>query len=98
LSPFLYIRDRFPKIVDPTFPPSAFPSSPPGVSDQRHWSHTWPSHIVLFGALLDVTEDGITIRQLLIETGYAETWKVGNGWEEDEKRRGGVSVWEWSIE
>ena len=27
--------------------------------------------------------------------GYAEVWRVGNGLEEDPRRRGGVRIWRW---
>jgi phosphatidylinositol glycan class B len=46
----------------------------------------------LFGALLE--EDGV--RQLLQEKGYEEVWAGRNGFEEDERRRGGMRLWKWA--
>ena len=90
-SPLSYLLTRFPATVDPTFPPSPYPSTPAGmIVWDKPWSHTWPSHIVLFGDLL--TRDGV--RELLEKKGYREVWVGRNGWEEDDKRQGGVRIWQ----
>jgi phosphatidylinositol glycan class B len=59
-----------------------------------------PSHIILFGSLLDATEDdihdGMTIREALQNAEYEEVWRGWNGfdWAQDEVlRRGGVKIW-----
>jgi phosphatidylinositol glycan class B len=60
-----------------------------------------PSHVVLFGQLLELSEDTsddkqVSVRQALTERGYAETWNGWNGFDfaQDEiERRGGVRVW-----
>ncbi|KIJ35747.1 glycosyltransferase family 22 protein [Sphaerobolus stellatus SS14] len=91
-SPLRYLKTRFPKSVDPQFLPSPFPSSIPGATDTgRDWEHTWPSHLILFGALLEI--DGV--RPLLEDLGYTEDWHGWNGWEQDHRRRGGVRIWRW---
>ena len=90
-SPLDYLEKYFPAAVDPAFPPSVYPVTPPGSTDAFRWSHTWPSHIVFFGALLE--NDGIKGR--LNDLGYREVWAKGNGIEEDRRRRGGVRVWKW---
>jgi phosphatidylinositol glycan class B len=45
----------------------------------------------MFGVLLN--EGGV--RNILHEKGYVQTWYGVNGFEEDERRRGGVIVMEW---
>ncbi|KAF9240062.1 glycosyltransferase family 22 protein [Melanogaster broomeanus] len=105
-SPISYIQAHFPAHVDPTFPPSPYPSSVPNVSFIQtlrtieiqsgswdlEWRHEWPRYIVCFGVLLE--EPGILA--LFKEKGYNEVWKGGWEWEGDAKRRGGVRVWEYS--
>ncbi|GJJ12569.1 hypothetical protein Clacol_006812 [Clathrus columnatus] len=90
-SPLAYLRARFPSTVDHTFPPSPFPTSLPGAIDaiDEQWKHTWPSHLVFFGALLD--HEGVGA--LLEERGYQETWSAWNGWEQDPRRKAGIKVW-----
>ncbi|KAI6022743.1 glycosyltransferase family 22 protein [Pisolithus marmoratus] len=102
-SPITYILSHFPSQVDPSFPPSPFPSSMPDVSfvgtlgeiESRSrswdmgWRHEWPRYIVMFGALLQ--EPGIL--SLLQEKGYREIWKGGGEWDGDARRKGGVRVW-----
>lgn len=89
-SPLSYFQHRFPPTVDPTFPPSPLPFSPPGrgSSDDR-WAHEWPQYLVMFGALSEDT----AIRPLLAKLGYTAVWHEERGWEGDSRRRGGVGVW-----
>lgn len=90
-SPIAYLRNHFPPAVDLGFPPSPLPSSKPGLIDLTpdQWNHTWPSHLIFFGVLLE--HDDIAI--LLESLGYEEIWKSWNGWEQDSRRRGGIRVW-----
>ncbi|KAG8934207.1 glycosylphosphatidylinositol anchor biosynthesis [Tulasnella sp. 418] len=95
-APLTYLKSRFPSSVDPSFPRSPYPFSIPGVESQTHeWNHTWPSHIAMFGSLLEGNKDGADIKQLLLDQGYREIWSVTNGFEEDSNRRGGVHLWSW---
>ncbi|KAH7107666.1 Alg9-like mannosyltransferase family-domain-containing protein [Auriculariales sp. MPI-PUGE-AT-0066] len=91
-DPVVYLRKHFPRRVDKHFPPSPLPSTPPGRAPVS-WSHSWPSHLVLFGALLEMPE----VKTLLTETGYREDVRFVNGFEEDEKRRGGIQLWRWNA-
>lgn len=90
-APALYLRERFPSAVDPTFPPSPFPSSDPRslAATEHAWKHEWPRYLVLFGALLE--ERGV--RDVMGEKGYREVWRRGRDWEGEGKRKGGVRVW-----
>lgn len=91
-SPITYLLTMFPTVVDSQFPPSQFPASIPGTGVANHsWTHTWPSHLVFFGSLLE--SDGV--RPLLERLGYRQEWYGWNGWEQDKRRRGGVRVWTW---
>lgn len=90
-APAAYLRDRFPRRVNTTFPPAPRATTPPGQAPIV-WQHTWPSHLVFFGALLG--ED--SVEAVLTEKGYRPTRRFRNGWEEDEKRRGDVRLWEWN--
>lgn len=83
----------FPAVVDPQFPPSQFPASIPGARGvvDHSWTHSWPSHLVFFGALLK--DDGV--QRLVEKLGYQQDWSRWNGWEQDERRRGGIRVWAW---
>lgn len=106
-SPIGYVLSHFPSQVDPSFPPSPFPSSVPDASfvsilgeiESRNsswdmgWRHEWPKYIVMFGALLQ--EPGML--SLLQEKGYREIWKGGREWDGDERRKGGVRVWEYGT-
>ncbi|KDQ18048.1 glycosyltransferase family 22 protein [Botryobasidium botryosum FD-172 SS1] len=94
-APITYLTDRFPETIDSTFPTLAPPSDIEVAGD---WTHSWPSHFVMFGALLGQTENGVSVMELLKDRGYVQDWKVGNGWEEDEKRRGGVQIWKWASQ
>ncbi|EIN07166.1 glycosyltransferase family 22 protein [Punctularia strigosozonata HHB-11173 SS5] len=92
-DPLRYLRDRFPDTVDPAYPPSPHPVTLPGQAENtsraQSWRHEWPSHFVIFGSLLKY--QGVS--NFLKGQGYEEIWAVRNGWEEDDKRRGGVRVW-----
>lgn len=92
-DPIAYVVQRFPPSVDASFPTSSLPASRPGDSLASGWEHAWPSHLAFFGALLE--GDG-AMQAILEKRGYQKTWSCGNGWEEDEKRRGGVQVWSWT--
>ncbi|KEP53006.1 glycosyltransferase family 22 protein [Rhizoctonia solani 123E] len=100
LGPTRYLDRHFPPEVDSTFPPSPEPFTTPGSSPSTQgWNHTWPSHFIMFGALENTsssTEIQDTVGQKLRRKGYEVIWRVSNGWEEDERRRGGVVVWEWT--
>jgi phosphatidylinositol glycan class B len=48
------------------------------------------------GVLLE-GEEGEKVEIYLRGVGYKEVWRDGNGWEEDERRRGGVRVWKWVV-
>jgi hypothetical protein len=57
----------------------------------------------MFGALEnqvspfnDIPKSATTVKSKLEELGYEVIWRAGNGWEEDERRKGGVVVWEWT--
>ncbi|KAJ6525673.1 glycosyltransferase family 22 protein [Mycena capillaripes] len=99
-SPHMYLEQRFPQSVDPAFPLSPFPTSVPGVlqsatakPNQYPWVHTWPQHLVFFGALL--REDGV--QKLLEQRGYTRVWSAGREWEGDsDERKGGVQVWRYA--
>jgi hypothetical protein len=90
-SPLDYIERRFPPTVNTLFPPSPFPTSVPGLVQDRvdEWEHEWPRHLVLFGVLLE--EEGV--QPLLEEKGYRQVWKAGQGWADNARRSGGVRVW-----
>jgi phosphatidylinositol glycan class B len=53
----------------------------------------WPSHLVLFGALLREP----VVKDILRSKGYTEVWRGGNGIEEDPRRRAGVRIWRWDV-
>ncbi|KNZ79328.1 GPI mannosyltransferase 3 [Termitomyces sp. J132] len=93
-SPVEYLQTRFPSHVDPSFPPSPFPTSIPGAphTNDYPWIHEWPRHLVFFGALLEHEE----VRNMLEAKGYREVWKRGKMWEGEGRRKGGVRVWRWS--
>lgn len=94
-DPAAYIRARFPAKVDDTWPPS------PSVASTQHLSnvtHAWPSHFVVFGALLDDGGTESEVGALLREKGYVVERKLWNGlfgWHEDERRKGGVILLRW---
>jgi phosphatidylinositol glycan class B len=55
------------------------------------WRHNWPRYLVVFGALLQDDD----VATLLRNQGYQEVWVGNNGFEQDERRRGGVHVLRW---
>ena len=100
-SPLEYLKARFPPDVDLTFPPSSYPSSPPGLPEKpvtgeeetyvesEKWKHEWPEYLVMFGHLLDSPG----IREYLIKTmRYKIVWRAGYGFDEEPNRSGGVFV------
>jgi len=93
-APAIYLAERFPSLVDPTFPPSPMPWSPPGIPTVQNWTHTWPLHLVFFEALIRDP----AVKGILTQRGYGEVWSVSNGFEEDPRRRGGVEAWKWMAE
>ena len=59
-----------------------------------------PSHVVLFGTLLEeaerIGEKSITVRSALETQGYREVWNGWNGFDfaqDESERRGGVRIW-----
>lgn len=61
------------------------------------WRHTWPKYLVMFGVLPQMKDqEGTTVADVLHQKGYKRVWRTWNGFEEDEKRRGGVEVWRWT--
>jgi len=95
-SPIRYLNDRLPRQVDPNFPPSPLTNRTSARSsdqDDLGWRHEWPSHIVLFEALLRQDE----ISSLLKERGYIERIRLWNShWHEDPRRAGDIVLLEWS--
>jgi GPI mannosyltransferase 3 len=61
------------------------------------WEYSWPQHLVMFGVLPKVAsrDKSSTVGSFLTKKGYSRTWRTFNGFEEDEKRKGGVEVWSW---
>jgi hypothetical protein len=43
----------------------------------------------------DVNNSNVTVQALLLNRQYRRVWRTWNGFEEDEKRRGGIEVWRW---
>ncbi|KAH9053301.1 Alg9-like mannosyltransferase family-domain-containing protein [Lactarius vividus] len=82
-DPVTFLSVRFPDQVDSTFPPLA----------RAPHEYAWPSHLVLFGALL--RERGV--EDALRAKGYMEAWRAGSGIEEDPRRREGVRIWRWGV-
>ena len=83
-DPENFLSSRFPEHVDTTFSRSA----------RAPYEYAWPSHLVLFGALL--REPGV--EDALRAKGYAEVWRAGSGIEEDPRRREGVRIWRWRAD
>jgi phosphatidylinositol glycan class B len=102
-DPTAYLATYFPASVHPSFPPSPYPvtipgSMPPSAIRSTEgpaypWRHEWPRFLVFFSALL--TEPGV--KATLTHAGYTRIWRTWNGFEEDERRRGGVEVWKWNA-
>ena len=101
-SPLNYLKTRFPPDVDLTFPPSSYPSSPPGLpetpttggeetgtGESGKWKHEWPEYLVMFGHLLD--SPGIH-GYLTGTMRYKIVWREGYGLGEELERSGGVFV------
>lgn len=90
-DPLSYLHTRFPPSVDPSFPPSPSPASYLLVKNyDLGWKHTWPSHIVLFEALLP------QVKEVLEDRGYRQEKRIWNShWHEDERRRGDVIILRW---
>ena len=91
-NPLEYLQQRFPEQVDASFPPSdgaLLPIKP--LLDDRQWSHQWPSHLVLFEALLKPD-----VASLLRDLGYEEEKRIKNGhWQDDARRKGDIIVLRW---
>jgi phosphatidylinositol glycan class B len=50
----------------------------------------------MFGVLPKSKVNGDSdIATILQRLGYNRVWRTWNGFEEDEKRKGGVEVWKW---
>lgn len=89
--------------IQTVFPDTPVPSHR---SNDVQWMPEQPSHIVLFGALLDLKERSSNgklsrVREALTERGYAEAWYGWNGFDfaqDEPERRGGVRVWTLSGE
>lgn len=93
-DPARYLLDRFPATVDPSFPPSLGATREPSAAsdDNLGWTHAWPSHLVVFDALLEKRE----VAAILAERGYVERARFWNAhWTDDERRRGDVVVLAW---
>ena len=77
---------------------TAFPE-PPGGFQNGQVMGDLPSHILLFGSLLDQVDHsglGITSVREALSGQYEEAWSMWNGfdWAQDEPlRKGGVRVW-----
>ncbi|KAF8610365.1 hypothetical protein BDV93DRAFT_601383 [Ceratobasidium sp. AG-I] len=100
LGPLAYFERYFPPTVDLAFPPSPAPFTIPGrQSPERGWNHTWPTHLLLFG-VLETTHSPLnastTVKTRLEELGYTPLKRFRNGFEEDERRKGGVVLYEWT--
>lgn len=107
-SPLAYLHDRFPPLVDPTFPPSSRTLAQPvaagePMENDLGWRHSWPSHIVLFDTLLHVRRDGTEragekvemVGELLRGIGYREETRLWNSHFHETKRSGDVVVLRW---
>lgn len=99
-DPIRYLVDRFPYNVDTTYPP---PPAHALDEEQRvsvwdeGWRHSWPSHLVVFEALLKEGTRKMghtrTLKNVLSLKGYRE---VGRWWNspkhEDARREGDIVV------
>lgn len=75
-----------------------FPYPPLPLSDVSTDRSTaeMPSHLLLFGCLLDVADANASVRDVLKARGYDQIDNIWNGFDfaqDEEKRRGGVRVW-----
>jgi len=100
------VDDSFPASPRPTSDPAASGLLPARTNTRYaksgfffvdDWKYSWPEYLVMFGVLPNVaSHDGSgTVGSFLREKGYAHTWRTFNGYEEDDKRRGGIEVWRW---
>lgn len=84
--PVSYVLEVFP-----------YPPVPLGAVGESTSTPEMPSHVLLFGEVLQRTEtSSVTVRQALITRGYQEIDDLWNGFDfaqDDERRRGGVRVW-----
>lgn len=86
-APVSYIEHVFP-----------YPPVPLGAISEQNAVPEMPSHVLLFGEVLDRGEDAqpATVRQALEAKGYREKACLWNGFDiaqDEEKRRGSVRVW-----
>ncbi|KAM0750250.1 hypothetical protein T439DRAFT_302200 [Meredithblackwellia eburnea MCA 4105] len=96
-SPSQYLNTRFPSSVDLSFPASPLNRNLRlQSSNDLGWTHSWPSHIVLYSTLLRVEkeEEGLKVEEILRSQGYGLWRKVWNShWHEDGRRRGDLLIW-----
>ncbi|PVF98864.1 hypothetical protein CPB86DRAFT_704237 [Serendipita vermifera] len=101
----LTVDPLFPDSPYPTTRPgSPIASIPSGSTNFRSthgfvdkWRHSWPERLIMFGVLPKVQSKAhSSFENLLKQKGYRRVWRTWNGFEEDEKRRGGVEVWKWT--
>lgn len=90
-SPVSYVQQVFP-----------YPPVPQAINTEA--ASDMPSHVILFGELLDRTElvnnKHVSVADALQERGYEEVIQLWNGFDvaqDEEKRRGGVRVWRKEI-
>ncbi|EGF98582.1 family 22 glycosyltransferase [Melampsora larici-populina 98AG31] len=91
-DPIKFLVDHFPSAVNDRFPGSIVNES----------SFQWPSHIVLFSNLLDVTSNQTSqgkarVGSFLQDLGYITDKEFENGrWHDDRRREGKVIVMRWN--
>ncbi|KAF8319286.1 hypothetical protein DL93DRAFT_2053664 [Clavulina sp. PMI_390] len=111
-DPIRYFATFFPPTVNPSFPPSPRPITPPGRASpslnsayashglghgREAWEHEWPQFFVLYDVLLPI-RGGQSVEELLVRMGYGQVWRSGwNGIEGDERKRGEVLMWKWGV-
>lgn len=91
-NPRAYLEARFPIVVDESFPPSPVAGRSQALTSLNDlaWRHEWPSHLVVFEALLD-QEAGV--KDLLADRGYSEYTRIWNShWHPDGRRRGDILI------
>lgn len=84
-QPVSYVGEVFP-----------YPPVPLGAVGEQESTPDMPSHVLLFGEVLDRTQGNSSVRQALYARGYHEVDNLWNGFDfaqDDDKRRGGVRVW-----
>lgn len=92
-DPLKYMQERFPETVDASF--AAAPPAPKRAHGpperaiyDRGWQHTWPSHLVVFDALLTPP-----MQRFLTAKGYREEHRMWNALAHpDSRRRGDIVV------